>query len=154
MIGDARQPNNSHETIYIDYEVAGYHSPMLDLAKPFHNDIFFDMLYADRAEEHGSPDVQYHLEGDTLVINVTTIVDELSQAILNIKRRYLIGPFFEFASSVSCDLDKYIPQLASALFACSVLTRQYTRIGMYSLVLALYCHRLSAWTIYGRLAIC
>jgi hypothetical protein len=32
---------------YIDYEVSGFHSPFLDMAKSIYNDCFFNVLYAD-----------------------------------------------------------------------------------------------------------
>ncbi|MCJ1237764.1 hypothetical protein MMC14_005751 [Varicellaria rhodocarpa] len=47
MISDDRGQDNYMNLLYIDYEVAGYHSILIDLAKPFHHDIFFEALYAD-----------------------------------------------------------------------------------------------------------
>ena len=87
IIGDTVQPNSSRDLLYIDYEVAGYHSALLGLAKPFHHDVFFEMLYADKIEDF--LDIQYSLVDDNiLVVDLRTSTDELSQAILDIKRRY------------------------------------------------------------------
>ena len=33
--------------LYVDYEVTGYHTPFLDLAKPIYMDGFFNAAYAD-----------------------------------------------------------------------------------------------------------
>lgn len=48
LMSEDRGSNYRKELLYIDYEAAGYHSIMLDLAKPFYNDIFFQTLYADK----------------------------------------------------------------------------------------------------------
>ena len=43
-----------------------------------------------------------------------------------IKRPFLIAPLFEFAQSMGHDLEQHVPQLASPLFACACLTRNFT----------------------------
>ncbi len=126
MIEDTVPPNSSRDLFYIDYEIAGYHSAILDLAKPFHHDVFFEMLYADKMEDF--LDVQYALIDDKILkVGRRTCTDELSQAVLDIKRRYLIIPLLTFRKRISYDLDRDGPHFASALFACFGLTRNYFR---------------------------
>lgn len=60
MVSDEEGPDNRRELLYIDYEVSGYHSVLLDLAKPFDLDVFFEMLYADNVED--SLGIEYALE--------------------------------------------------------------------------------------------
>lgn len=122
MIANKTGLNGSRELLYVDYEVAGYHSVMLDLAKPFLNDIFFEELYADVIRDL-SP-VEYTLANDVMI--VAPVTDQLSQEILNIKKKYLLEPLIQSARKQNCDLESYIPQLASALFACSALTRNFS----------------------------
>ena len=47
MVSEKVGPDNRRELLYIDYEITGYYSVMLDLAKSFYNDIFSEVLYAD-----------------------------------------------------------------------------------------------------------
>ncbi|KAK2601812.1 hypothetical protein QQS21_004595 [Conoideocrella luteorostrata] len=41
MIEPKSQHQGNRTLLYVDYEVAGFHPIMLDLAKPFYNDVFF-----------------------------------------------------------------------------------------------------------------
>ena len=123
MISDERGQDNHRTLLYIDYEVAGYHSILMDLAKPFHHDVFFEALYADNI--HDTPAIEYHLKDGIISIDFHTVADQLSQQILNIKRRFLIDPIFEFSKTTRYGLEEYIPHLASALFSCACLTRNF-----------------------------
>ena len=124
LVSEKRGPNHRREVLYIDYEVAGYHSVILDLAKPFYNDILFQILYAESMPS--LPRIEYELKEGVLWITLSPCEDQISQAILEIKRRFLIAPLFEFAQSMGHDLEQHVPQLVSALFACACLTRNFT----------------------------
>ena len=124
LVSEKRGPNHRRELLYIDYEVAGYHSVMLDLAKPFYNDIFFQTLYADNMPD--LPDIEYELREGVIRITLSPCEDQIGQAILEIKRRFLLAPFFEHAQGMGHDLEQHVRQLASALFACACLTRNFT----------------------------
>lgn len=77
MISDEQGPDSREELLYIDYEVAGYHSVMLDLAKPFFLDVFFEMLYADHVED--APGIAYALEDGVIDITLSACTDRLGQ---------------------------------------------------------------------------
>ncbi|KAL8791306.1 MAG: hypothetical protein Q9195_005925 [Heterodermia aff. obscurata] len=124
LISEKRGPSHRREILYIDYEAAGYHSVMLDLAKPFYNDVFFQVLYADKMPD--LPRIDYELREGVIRITLRPCEDQLGQAILEIKRRFLIAPLFEFAQAKGHDLEQHVPQLANALFACACLTRNFT----------------------------
>ena len=87
IVPDKGGPNNRRELLYNDYEGAGYHSVMLDLAKPLYLDVFFEMLYADII--HGSPKTEFSLGDGIIKITMDTCTDRLGQEILNIKRALL-----------------------------------------------------------------
>ena len=125
MVSDNDGPDNRRELLYIDYEVAGYHSVMLDLAKPLYLDVFFEMIYADHISD--SPRIEYALDDGIIVITMGAYTDRLGQEILNIKRRFLIDPIFRYSRDMGCSLEEYVPQLAYALFSCACLTRNFNR---------------------------
>ena len=125
MVSDKDGPDNRRELLYIDYEVAGYHSVMLDLAKPFYLDVFFEMLYADHV--YDPPRIEYALDDGIIEITMDACTDRLGQEILNIKRRFLIDPLFQYSRDRGCNLEEHVPQLAYALFSCACLTRNFKR---------------------------
>lgn len=124
MISDETGPNEQRELLYIDYEVAGYHSVMLDVAKPLYLDIFFEMLYADHIHE-ASP-IEYTLSNGIIEITTGACADRVGREIANIKKRFLIEPIFQLSKDMGCDLEEHVPQLAHALFACACLTRNFS----------------------------
>ncbi|MDI1486554.1 MAG: hypothetical protein OHK93_005785 [Ramalina farinacea] len=127
MVSGSRGLDNRRELLYVDYDAAGYHSVVLDLAKPFYNDIFFETLYADLIQD--LPAIQYTLNGEANLIEInmsTASQDQLASGILNIKRRYLMEPLFEFlGGDRGGGLGEHIPQFAYALFSCACLARNF-----------------------------
>ena len=125
MVSDKDGPDNRGELLYIDYEVAGYHSVMLDLAKLLYLDVFFEMLYADHI--YDSPRIEYALGNGIIETTMDACADRLGQEILNIKRRFLIDPLFQYSRDRGCSLEEYVPQLAYTLFSYTYLTRNFKR---------------------------
>ena len=123
MISDKEGPDNKRNLLYIDYEVAGYHSVMLDLAKPLYIDVFFEMLYADHI--YDAPRIEYALEDGTIKITMSAWEDRLGKEILNIKRRFLVDPLFQYSRDKGCRLEGHVSQLAYASFSCACLTRNF-----------------------------
>jgi len=123
MIEEKPQKNAARRVLHIDDEASGYHSPILDLAKPFYNDIFFGALYADCVTD--APKVEAGIEDGILKLKYIGVERTLSKAVLEITRRYLIEPLLLHAPETSVDVKAGIETLASALFACAVLTRNF-----------------------------
>ncbi|KAI1122295.1 hypothetical protein F5Y10DRAFT_271259 [Nemania abortiva] len=123
MISSEGSPLPGEKLLYIDYEVSGFHSPFLDLAKPLYNDVFFAALYADLVPAKFS--VNARLENDCLFVDTRCQGDSLALAILRIKRHFLIEPLCETLVENSVDLEKGVRILMSALFACALLTRNF-----------------------------
>ncbi|RWA09209.1 hypothetical protein EKO27_g5915 [Xylaria grammica] len=123
IISPITLPDNSREIIYVDYEVAGFHPIMLDLAKPFYNDVFFETLYADTLPSTG--DVMYGIENESICVRFTPQADEASRAIQEIKIRFLIRPVCEAVLEMGGNLENHVALLSSALLLCATLTRNY-----------------------------
>ena len=89
MVSNASSPPS---ILYVDYEVAGHHTPFLDLAKPIYQDGFFNIAYADVLyddltrgshckevsvrwrEDAGSIHIDYHLDLKTLEKGLAVII--------------------------------------------------------------------------------
>ena len=98
---------------------------MLDLAKPLYLDVFLEIIYTDHICE--SPRIEYALDDGIIVITMNICTDRLRQELLNVKRRFLIDPRFQYSRDMGCSLEEYVPQLAFALFSCACLTRDFKR---------------------------
>lgn len=125
MIANDVSLDNGREILYVDYEVAGFHPIMLDLAKPLFIDVFFDTLYMDILPE--IPETRYEIEEDFINIQFTPHADDITQAIFDVKQRYLLQPLFELVLSLGGDLEKNVPLLSNALLLCAILTRNYSK---------------------------
>lgn len=125
MIANEVSPNNGREILYVDYEVAGFHTNMLDLAKPLYVDVFFDTLYMDILPEAPGTETRYLIGGGFVNVDFCPHVDDITQAILDIKNQYLLQPLFDFVRSSGGHLEKNVPLLSNALFLCASLTRNH-----------------------------
>lgn len=123
MVSNERNAHSFHELLYIDYEAAGQHSPILDISKPLYNDTIFQTLMGDTLEVPGS--FTWSMTEDSIDITIDGCTDDLSKAIFQIKKRYTLTPFVEFSRRHSVDLEDFVPQLGHALFSCAILTRNY-----------------------------
>ena len=124
MIAPDRSVQGHHDTLYIDYEVAGFHSLVLDLVKPCYSKIFFSALISDiLGDDNG--DIQFHVSEHKLEITLGLDADCISKAVVEVKRRHLIEPLRTNLHAKGLSNDTYVPHFAHALFACALLTRSY-----------------------------
>ena len=123
-LGDAHGGNvmideSTNDILFIDYEVAGLHPIMLDLAKPLYNDLAYEILYRRLISDGINLGLKYNidLENNTIELTFKPQIDPLTQALFDIKVRYLLEPL--------CDgvrlLQDYVPLLSTSLFLCATL---------------------------------
>ncbi|KAI6086140.1 hypothetical protein F4821DRAFT_270169 [Hypoxylon rubiginosum] len=128
MMSSEPSPHSSPEVLFVDFEVSGFHPVMLDLAKPLYMDVFFESFYMDLIPSGDRPKVEYQIAENTLVVDFTPDVDWLSQAILDIKMRYLIQPLCEeIRDKLNMSLEDNVPLLSSALFLCASLAKNFAK---------------------------
>jgi len=121
--------------LYVDYEVAGTHTPFLDLAKPIYQDGFFDVAYADflhddltHTVDGDGMAVRWRVEEGTIHIDYDLNMETLSKGLAVIKLEYLLRPMLETLDQAANGLrDLAEETLAYGLFACALLTRDYSR---------------------------
>ncbi|RYP65401.1 hypothetical protein DL769_006323 [Monosporascus sp. CRB-8-3] len=112
--------------LFIDYEASGYHSPLLDIAKPIYLDGFFNILYADllTGDLAGSTMVTHAVSPEAIRIDYQLSIDPLGKALAKAKLEYGMKPIMELLSRFS---RKKVTEevLAYALFSCALLTRNF-----------------------------
>ncbi len=121
--------------LYVDYEVAGTHTPFLDLAKPIYQDGFFDVAYADflhddltRTVDGDGMAVRWRVEERTIHVDYDLNMETLSKGLAVIELEYLLRPMLETLDQAANGLrDLAEETLAYGLFACALLTRDYSR---------------------------
>lgn len=133
LVSSGIQSNSIRDILYMNYEVAGYHSPLLDLANYFYYDVFFNILYADKVFSDNlfvQNIIQLSFpDQDILSIKVNISLSMLSKAILEIKRRYMLIPFLKFIEKTQEKLkmpDNWSSIFGHALFCCALLTRNFS----------------------------
>ncbi len=146
IIASGTSPDNSRDVVYVDFEVAGFHAVLLDLAKPFYNDIFFEALYADALPP--KPGLVYEVGQDFIHVSFTPWVDAATQAIFEIKTRYLLQPLCDFVLGMGGDLESHVTLLSNALLVCATLTRNFkdSEAAMFTnLVIGIIMSTASTW---------
>lgn len=132
--------------LYTDYEVAGYHTPFLDLAKPIYLDGFFNAAYADLLCEKipceygsGNTWVDWTIERERISIDYGLALEPLWKTLAGIKLEYILRPILEIHQQLTpTHRDTAEETLAYGLLCCALLTRSYsTRSDVFYLNLAL-----------------
>lgn len=119
--------------LYIDYEISGFHSPILDLAKPFFIDIFLNLFGADlitpKNELFHRNIVQVEVEECLIKINLQVPKSLICNAIYEIKKRYLLLPFLRFIKNhKELELNEdWVNIFGQTLFCCALLSRNFTK---------------------------
>ena len=126
MIASDVSPNGSRDILYTNYEIAGFHPVLLDLATPLYHDVFFRTLSLDDfqvLEKIGEN--KYEFDEDVISVDFDPLADDMTQAVFDIKQKFLLQPLFSFAFSIGLDLEKNMPLLSSALLLCATLTQNH-----------------------------
>ncbi|KAG7005780.1 hypothetical protein G7Y79_00018g045870 [Physcia stellaris] len=147
MIAPDRNGQGYHDILYIDYETAGFHSLLLDLAKPFYNDVMFSTLFSDIIEDDNS-DIQFHMSDGKLEISLALKVDCISKSVLEVKKRHLIEPLRTLLHAKGLSIDTHVPHFVHALFSCALLTRNYQhklRSLMQSVAVGVVLSQATCW---------
>ena len=121
--------------LYVDYEVTGWHTPFLDLAKPIYLDGFFNAAYADllygripRERDGGDIWVDWKTEKDHLSIDFGFALDPLWNSLACIKFEYLLRPVFQMLEQIApCRREIADETLAYGLLCCALLSRSYSK---------------------------
>lgn len=133
LISDTCIGNRCNNMCYIDYEVAGHHFPLLDIAKPFYSDVFFNIFYADKIFdeslfEHGNVLNVRVVENSSIVVDFKIPKSVISEAIFGIKTRYILAPFLKFVKN-RCDIsltNNWATIFGHALLCCALLARDFS----------------------------
>ena len=126
--------NNPAKILYLDYEVAGYHTPFLDFAKPIYMDGFFNVAYADllypdinQQDDCDEVSLRWAVEKGRIDIKYTLNLGPISKSLAVIKLEYTVRPVVWMLNRLA-PLQKGLAEetLANALFSCALLTRDYS----------------------------
>ena len=121
--------------LYVDYEVTGWHTPFLDLAKPIYLDGFFNAAYADLLYEkiphkHDGENIwlDWKIEKDQLSIDYSFALEPLWNTLACIKLEYVLRPVLEMLEQIAPSQREIAEEtLAQGLFCCALLSRNYSK---------------------------
>lgn len=122
--------------LFFDYAMAGFHSPILDLAKAIYVDAFFEILYADQLmknKQDGDFGIMWRgssgpgpEESPTLNIETRFRVGSLSEPIALVKLECLLKPTLRLMAPHG-DAAQIEKALGHALLVCALLTRRFNQ---------------------------
>ncbi|KAI0536549.1 hypothetical protein GGR58DRAFT_528117 [Xylaria digitata] len=127
MVNQRNAKGGTNDALFIDYEVAGFHPIMLDLAKPLYNDGFYETLYQRLIPGKVDLGLKYRVSSNTntIVIDFAPRHDSLAHAIMDIKMRYLVKPLSDETRLLGVNLEDHVPLLSTTLFLCATLGRNF-----------------------------
>ncbi|OTA90191.1 hypothetical protein M434DRAFT_14132 [Hypoxylon sp. CO27-5] len=114
------------KVLFINHRVGEFHPVMLDLAIPLYKDLFFIPQYGEDGQTGNPKTYASEIKRNTLFVNFEPQIDSLTQALFDIKMRYLIQPFFEEARKLGYSLDDHVPILSSALLLYAISAHALT----------------------------
>lgn len=123
---------------YIDYEVAGNHSIVLDMVKPIYLDCFCNALWGDMLGPDLSqrttaihpplaPTVEWTVEATGIHVRYELNASFLDKAMARTKFEYIVCPVLEHINGLGIQGDVAERVLAHALFCCAILTRDFSK---------------------------
>ncbi len=127
MVSQSTAKGGTSDVLFIDLEVAGFHPVTLDLAKPLYSDLFYETLYQRLFPDKVNLGLRYRVSVETnmIILDFKPRIDSLTQAILDIKLRYLVKPLREELQALGVDLEDHVPLLSTALFLCATVARNF-----------------------------
>ncbi|KAK8043129.1 hypothetical protein PG994_013612 [Apiospora phragmitis] len=110
--------------LFLDYKVAGFHSPLLVLAKAIYIDAFFEIFYVDQLNQEDFG-VDWRPAGPgALAIQARFRVGPVSRPIALAKLEYLLKPTLQLIDPKPDDAGQIERALGHALLVCALLTRK------------------------------
>ncbi|KAJ8080804.1 hypothetical protein PM082_017639 [Marasmius tenuissimus] len=118
---------------FIDFEVAGYHHPILDQAKPLYVDAFFGVLYKELVQPGGEYaskiNVQWEVAEETINIDYAVQFNLLDRALAVIKLECVLRPLLDrLVTEAPTEVESSIELLSAALFTNALLTRNFSKL--------------------------
>ncbi len=98
MISFTSLPDNSYEVTDVEYRVAGLYSVMFDLANPFYNDV--SLRNSTQMFSKVTYKISYDIEGGVVSVRLGPHIDDITQAVFDIKNRYLLQPLYSFVRTM------------------------------------------------------
>lgn len=147
--GNLMTHNEGKSMLYTGYELAGHHTPFLDIAMPMYFDCFFEAVYADwlheelRENEGEDTWVRQAMGGDLfdrhIIIDYHLRLDTPAKALAFTKLEYLLRPLLKMQDQYEASQRPIAEEtLKYGLLTCALLGRDHTeRPDVFLLNLAL-----------------
>ncbi|KAF3068435.1 hypothetical protein GL218_08350 [Daldinia childiae] len=113
-----------HKVIFDNYDAAKYYPVMLDIARAFYFDVFFEMARIADLPSHARPRMKYSVT-QTIQVSYARNWSWLARTIADIKIRYLLHPLQEEMKAAKQSFDDLIPQLSASIFLVPTLYQAF-----------------------------
>lgn len=116
---------------FIDYEISGYHNPILDLGKALYNDAFFPVLYRDLLEDSQRKEsrLEWCVTENAITIDYSLHLSLIDCILASIKLEYVLHPLLvKLMQAAPDELERADDLLSAALFSNALLTRNFAML--------------------------
>ncbi|KAI0113406.1 hypothetical protein F4814DRAFT_460516 [Daldinia grandis] len=113
------------KVIFDNYESVNYRPVMLDLARTFYFDVFFEMVRLADLPSHAWPHMRYWFTETAIEVHYAQNYGWLARTIADIKMRYLIDPLSDEIQAVDYSFDALIPQLSGSILLIPTLYQNF-----------------------------
>ncbi|KAI1801350.1 hypothetical protein F4811DRAFT_574251 [Daldinia bambusicola] len=114
------------KVIVDDHQLSGYHPVILDIARTFYFDVFFETVHLSTLPPREWPRIKYQATKTAIEVAYTAKYDWLARAIADIKMRYLINPLEQEVNTAGYSFDALAPQLSSNMLVLPVLYQNFS----------------------------
>ncbi|KAI8964549.1 hypothetical protein F5Y11DRAFT_363840 [Daldinia sp. FL1419] len=118
--------HGARKIVFDNYEGAGYHPLMLDMARTFYYDVFYETINAPRLPDRELPNIAWEVKDNAITVVYTESYGWLSRAIAKVKVRYLLQPLGDELDDAEYDFDQMIIQLSSFMVMFPTLYQDFT----------------------------
>ncbi|KAI1649261.1 uncharacterized protein F4817DRAFT_331100, partial [Daldinia loculata] len=122
-----RTVQGGRKVIFDNYGSAKYHPVMLDVARAFYFDVFFEMARLADLPSRTWPRMRYSFTGTTIDVNYAPNCSWLARTIADIKIRYLLHPLEDEINAAGHSFDDLIPQLSAGIFLVPTLYQDFSK---------------------------
>ncbi|KAI1652493.1 hypothetical protein F4813DRAFT_400989 [Daldinia decipiens] len=115
------------KVIFDNYGSTKYYPVMLDLARAFYCDVFFEMAHLANLPSHAWPRMKYSCTETTVQVSYARNCSWLARTIADIKIRYLLHPLEDEIKAARHSFDDLIPQLSASIFLVPMLYQDFSK---------------------------
>ncbi|KAI1473164.1 uncharacterized protein F4812DRAFT_411816 [Daldinia caldariorum] len=114
------------KVIFDDHQLSGYHPVMLDIARTFYFDVFFETVHLSTLPSRECSCIKYEVTKTAIEVTYAAKYDWLARAIAEIKMRCLVNSLEQEVKAAGYSFEALAPQLSSNILVLPALYQNFS----------------------------